>query len=108
MSQSITVTLMFFATIGFAGAGVAFAVGRARELSEAETDVGMRAVTVLLLAFGAVCAYAAIGVSGVFAFGGVIAWSSYIFSAQRVGVFTLYSSDDHHRSDLLQRDALGR
>lgn len=108
MSQAIIITLMFFAAIGFAGAGVAYAVGRARELSEAEPDLGMRAVTLLLLGFGAVCTYVAVGLTGVFAFGGVISWASYVFSAQRVGVFQIqrvYSGDDPRRSDFLQRHA---
>jgi hypothetical protein len=105
---AIILTLMFFAAIGFAGAGVAFAVGRAREISEAEIDVGMRAVTLLLFAFGAVCTYVAVGFAGVLAFGGVVSWTSYIFSAQRVGVFQLYSADDRRRADFLQRNPLSR
>jgi hypothetical protein len=99
---------MFFAAIAFAGAGVAFAVGRARELSEAETDVGMRAVTALLFGFGAVCMSVATGFSGILAFGGVVAWAAYMFSAQRVGVFRLLAGDDHRRSDFLQGNPLRR
>jgi hypothetical protein len=99
---------MFFAAIGFAGAGVAFAVGRARELSEAEVDIGMRAVTLLLFVFGAVCTHVAVGFTGILAFGVVVAWASYIFSAQRVGVFQLYSADDYRRADFLQRNPLRR
>lgn len=102
------ITLLFLAAVGFAGAGVAYAVGRAREVMEAETDIGMRAVTLLLLSFGVVCALVAVGLSGVFAFGGVIAWASYVFAAQRVGVFEIkrvYSGDDPRRPDFLQRHA---
>ena len=108
MSHAITITLILFAAAGFAGAGAAYAVGRARELSEAEPDLGMRAVTVLLLSFGGICTFVAVGLTGVFAFGGVIVWASYVFSAQRVGVFEIervYSSDDPRRSDFLQRHA---
>ena len=108
MSATIVLTLMLFAAIGFAGAGVAFAVGRAREVSEAEIDIGMRAVTIMLFGFGAVCTYVAVGFTGIFAFGGVVAWASYIFSAQRVGVFQLYSADDHRRADFVQRNPLRR
>lgn len=108
MSAVIVSTLMFFAAVGFAAAGVAFAVARARELSEAEVDVGMRAVTVMLLGFASVCTYVAVGFNGVPAFGGVVAWASYIFSAQRVGVFQLYSADDHRRADFLQGNPLRR
>ncbi|MGQ0813349.1 MAG: hypothetical protein ACT4O1_02670 [Gemmatimonadota bacterium] len=92
MSVAIIVTLMFFAAIGFAGAGVAWAVARARELSEGEADLGMRGVTFLLSLFGAVCTFVSVGLTGIFAFGGVIAWATYIFSAQRIGVFELYSA----------------
>ena len=108
MSQTIVLTLMLFASAGFAAAGLAFAVARARELAEAETDFGMRAVSLLLLAFGAVCTIVAVGLTGVFAFGGVIAWASYVFSAQRIGVFEIrrvYSGDDPRRSDFLQKHA---
>jgi hypothetical protein len=108
VSAAIILTLMFFAAIGFAGAGVAFAVGRARELSEGEVDVGMRAVTLLLFVFGAVCTYVSVGFAGILAFGGVVSWTSYIFSAQRVGVFQLYSADDRRRADFLQRNPLSR
>lgn len=108
MSLAIVITLMLFGALGFAAAGVSYAVARARELAEAETDLGMRAVTVLLLVFGSVCTLVAIGVTGVFAFGGVISWASYVISAQRVGVFQIqrvYSGDDPRRSDFLQRHA---
>lgn len=92
MSQVIVLMLMLFATVGFAGAGVAYAVARARELEEAESDIGMRAVSMLLLVFAAVCTFVALGLSAIFAFGGVIAWFSYVVSAQRVGVFWLQPS----------------
>lgn len=108
MPAVIVLTLMLFAAIGFAAAGVAFAVARARELSDAEIDVGMRAVTVMLFGFAAVCTYVAVGMTGIPAFGGVVAWASYIFSAQRIGVFQLYSAHDHRRADFLQRNPLSR
>lgn len=108
MAYLALITLMLFAVIGYAGAGIAFAVGRAHELEECETDFGMRAVAIMLLAFGAACTFVAIGLTGVLAFGGVVAWSSYMFAAQRVGVFQLYSGDDHRRTDFLQGNPLGR
>jgi len=89
VSQAIIFTLMFFAAIGFAGAGAAYAVARARELDESESDVGMRAVTLLLFVFGAACAFVAAGVSGICAFGLVVSWFSYVLAAQRVGVFRI-------------------
>lgn len=108
MSVAIFVTLMMFAAVAFAGAGMALAVGRAREVSEAIPDVGMRAVSLLLFGFASICTFVAAGLAGVFAYGGVITWASYVYAAQRVGVFKLYSGDDHRRSDFLQRDPLGR
>ena len=92
MSQAIVILLMLFATVGFAGAGVAYAVARARELAEAENDIGMRSVAVLLFVLAAACTFVALGFSAIFAFGGVISWFSYVVSAQRVGVFWLQPS----------------
>lgn len=89
MSQAIVFTLMFFAAIGFAGAGVAHAVARARELEEGQSDIGMRAVTLLLFLFGSACALVVAGVSGICAFGGIVSWFSYVVAAQRVGVFQI-------------------
>ncbi|MGQ0562625.1 MAG: hypothetical protein ACT443_12215, partial [Gemmatimonadota bacterium] len=99
---------LVFAAIAFAGAGVAHAVARARELAEGDLDIGMRAVCLLLIGFGGICTFVAVGFAGVLAFGSVIAWASYVVAAQRVGVFQLYSGDDHRRSDFLQRNPLGR
>jgi hypothetical protein len=89
VSYAIVITLLFFSAIGSAGAGVAYAVGRARELTEWEIDVGMRAVTLLLFCFGAACSFVAVGLTGVFAFGGIIAWYSYVLAAHRLGVFRI-------------------
>lgn len=83
----IAMTLLFFAALGFSGAGVAYAVGRAHEVAEAESDFGMRALSVLLFGFGAVCTYVAAGLSGVLAYGGTLSWFSYVLSAHRLGVF---------------------
>ena len=89
MSHALAMTLMFFAAIGFAGAGVARAVARAHEMVEAETDLGMRAVMLLLFAFGAACMYVAAGVAGILGFGAVVAWFSYILTAHRLRVFRI-------------------
>ena len=89
MSQFVSITLLMFAAIGFTGAGVSYAVARAREMEDGLTDVGMRCVGVLLLSFGGACAFASSGLSGVLAYGGVVAWVSYVFSAQRLGVFRI-------------------
>lgn len=89
MSQGITIMLMVFATVGYAGAGIAYAVARAREIEEAEDDIGMRVVAALLAFFAAVCTFIAAGPSGILAFGGVVAWFSYVVTAQHAGVFWL-------------------
>ena len=89
MSDPIAITLMLFAAIAFAGAGVAWAVARAREVNEAQSDFGMRTVTTLLLLFGAACTMVAAGLIGVLAYGGVIAWFSYVCAAHRLGVFRI-------------------
>ena len=89
MSEFVSITLLIFAAFGFAGAGTSYAVARAREMEDGITDVGMRSVGALLLFFGGACVFAASGISGVFAYGGVVAWSSYVFSAQRLGVFRI-------------------
>ena len=89
MSRTITILLLFFAAASFAGAGVAYAIGRARELAEGEADKGMRLVAALLAGFGATCAYIATGISGALAIGSIASWSSYILTAQRIGVFRI-------------------
>ncbi len=91
MSWAIVVTLLFFAALGFAGAGIALAVARSREQREGESDLGMRAVTLLLFSFGSACTFVATGLAGVLAYGFVIAWFSYVFSAHRLDVFRLES-----------------
>ena len=71
MSSTITITLLMFAAISFAGAGVAYAVGRARELADFTPDLAMRTVATLLMIFGATCAYLATGFTTILAFGAV-------------------------------------
>jgi hypothetical protein len=89
VSGPIAIILLLFAAVGFAGAGTAWAVGRAREINEAEADFGMRAVTTLLLIFAVACTIVAAGVIGVLAYGGVIAWFSYVCAAHRLRVFRI-------------------
>jgi hypothetical protein len=89
VSYAVTLTLMFFAAIGYAGAGVSFAIARTREVEEAETDLGMRAVSVLLLVFGIICTLVSAGIPGVLGYGGAISWFSYVFTAHRAGVFRI-------------------
>ena len=89
MSGTITITLLLFAAVSFAGAGVSLAVGRARELEDFTPDLGMRTVASLLMVFGATCAYLSTGFITILAFGAVIAWVSYVIGAQRIGVFEI-------------------
>jgi hypothetical protein len=81
--------LLIFAAFAFAGAGVAFAMARVRKVTEAQTDLGMQAVALLLCLFGGACTFVAVGVVGIFAFGGVIGWFCYVVAAHRVGVFRI-------------------
>lgn len=85
----VNIALLVFAALGFGGAGAAFAVARLRELQEGEADFGMRGLAFVLASFSAICTSAAGGLFGVVAFGGVISWASYVFCAQRIGVFRI-------------------
>jgi hypothetical protein len=87
MTFGLRIVLLLFALIGFAGAGAAMAVARHRYAADAENDFGMLAVGTMLLVFGGLCTVVGAGVAGVFAFGGVAVWTSYIVAAQRVGLF---------------------
>jgi hypothetical protein len=86
---AVKIVLLVFAALGFAGAGAALAIGRLRELNEGDADVGMRALAFVLCVFSGACTISASGFLGVAAFGGVIIWSSYVLSAQHVGVFRI-------------------
>jgi threonine/homoserine efflux transporter RhtA len=89
MTAGLQMVLLGFATIGFAGTGVALAVANARRRVDGERDAGMLAVAAMLLVFGALCALASSGVLGVLAFGGVMLWVGYVVTAQRVGLFQI-------------------
>jgi threonine/homoserine efflux transporter RhtA len=94
--------LLIFAALAFAGAGVAFAMARAREVTQAESDRGMQAVAILLCLFGGACAFEAVGVAGIFAFGGVIAWFCYVVAARRIGVFRI-EQPSHYAEAVAER-----
>jgi threonine/homoserine efflux transporter RhtA len=81
--------LLAFAALGFAGAGAAFAVARLREMQDDERDLGMRGLALILSSFSAICTSAAAGLFSIIAFGAVIGWCSYVFCAQRIGVFSV-------------------
>jgi hypothetical protein len=85
----VKIALLLFAALGFAGVGAALAVGRLRELQEGNSDLGMRCLASVLAVFAAACTISAAGFIGIIAFGGVIAWCSYVFCAHRMGVFSI-------------------
>ena len=81
--------LLLFALVGFAGAGAALAVARARFVAEGERDLGLAGIAVMFAIFGALCTLAASGLFGVLGFGGVAVWASYLLTAQQLGLFTI-------------------
>jgi hypothetical protein len=87
MTAGLRVVLLLFAVVGFAATGASLAAARHRFVSDRENDLGMVAVSLMLLVFAALCTAVAAGFSGVFAFGGVILWASYVVTAQRIGLF---------------------
>jgi hypothetical protein len=87
MTTGLRIILMLFAVVGFAGAGASLAVARHRFVSDRESDLGMLAVSVMLLVFATLCTAVASGIAGIFAFGGVLLWASYVVTAQRMGLF---------------------
>jgi hypothetical protein len=89
LHTGLRIMLMLFAAIGFGGAGAALAVARQRFAHEGERDVGMVGVAALLIVFAALCAIVGSGMLGVAAFGGVVLWTSYVATAQRVGLFRI-------------------
>ena len=85
----IALALMVFAAFGFAGAGIALAIARGREVTEAETDLGMRTVALLLLLFGGACAFVALGFAAILGFGGAVGWFCYMLAGHRIGIFRI-------------------
>ncbi len=83
----LDIILLLFALVGFGGGGASLAVARARWLHEGDRDVGMWGVAAMLLVFGTLCTLVATGLPGIFAFGSVAVWGSYVSMAQHVGVF---------------------
>lgn len=87
--QGMRIMLLLFALVGFAGAGAALAMARYRLMSEGERDLGLGGIAAMFLAFGSLCTVAASSLFGVLAFGGVVVWASYLFMAQRLGLFSI-------------------
>ena len=89
MIPFVKIALLSCAALGFVGVGAALAVGRLRELQEGNSDLGMRGLAGVLGIFSAACTISAAGFVGILAFGGVIAWCSYVFCSHRIGVFSI-------------------
>lgn len=87
--HGIRFMLLVFALVGFAGAGAAFAVARHRLMTEGDRDIGLGAISLMFLAFGALCTLAASGVFGVLVFGGVTVSASYLLTARRLGLLEI-------------------
>lgn len=89
MTQGLQFVLLIFSALGYAGAGVSLAVSRQRKLTEGSRDLGMLGVAGMLLLFAVLCTVVSVGLLGVLAFGGIVLWASYLFMAQRLGLFRI-------------------
>jgi threonine/homoserine efflux transporter RhtA len=89
MTHGLQLVLLIFAAVGYAGAGISVAVSRQRKLMEGARDLGMLGVAGMLLLFAILCTVVSAGLFGVLAFGGVVGWASYLFMAQRIGLFRI-------------------
>lgn len=87
MTTGLRFILLIFALVGFAGTGASLAIARQRQLSDGERDLGMIGVAGMLFVFGSLCTAVGVGLSGVFAFGGVVLWAAYVMTAERIGLF---------------------
>lgn len=89
MTLGLQIILLMFAAVGFAGTGASLAVARQRVWAEGRHDTGMLGVAGMLFCFGSLCTAVATGFSGIFAFGGVVLWASYVLTAQRLDIFQI-------------------
>jgi len=100
MTTGLTLMLLTFSGVAFAGAGAALAILRSRVRDSGDRDLGLVSVVVMLVLFGSLCALLGGGVGAIFGFGGVVLWASYVFTAQRIGLFrveTLWEASAEHR-----------
>lgn len=87
MTFGLQLILLLFAVVGYGGTGASLAVARYRRLADGERDLGMLCVAAMLFVFGTLCTVVGAGVSGIFAFGGVVILASYLFMARQMGLF---------------------
>lgn len=92
ITLGLQIVLLLFGLVGFGGAGAALAVSRCREREQQTTDPGLVGVAALLAVFAGLCTAIAVEPSGVFAFGGVVAWLSYVLMAQHLEIFRVERS----------------
>ena len=102
MTVGLTLMLLLFAGVAFAGAGAALAIMRQRSAEQGERDLGLMSVVFMLVTFGALCAILSAGFGAIFGFGAVLMWVAYILTAHRIGMFrvevgsTEESHEEHH------------
>ena len=87
MTSGLTVLLLIFAGVAFAGAGAALAIMRQRSAEQGERDIGLGLVVLMLGLFGALCAILSAGFGAIFGFGGVVMFAAYVMTANRIGMF---------------------
>ena len=85
----MSLVLLLFAAVGFAGAGATLAHARSRVAEDPRADAGLVGVAFMLAGFGALCTEAATGWIGVPAFGGAVVWTSYVMTSQQIGRFSI-------------------
>ena len=71
-----------------------------------ERDAGMVSVAVILMAFGALCAWVGVGPGAVLGYGGVVLWVSYVVAARRLDLFHVATGTP--RSTALEETRGGR
>lgn len=89
MTRGLQLVLLIFAAVGYVGAGVSLAISRQRKLTEGARDLGMVGVAGMLMLFGVLCTIVSVGAIGILAFGAIVLWASYLFMAQRIGLFKI-------------------
>lgn len=89
MTAGLSMMLLVFSGVAFAGAGAALGILRFRHLESGESDAGLVSVIAMLVVFGSLCALLGAGFGAVLGFGGVVLWVSYVLTAQRVGLFRI-------------------
>lgn len=103
MTAGLTLMLLIFAGVAFAGAGAALALMRQRTKEQGDQDLGLASVVFMLAVFGALCAILSAGFGAVFGFGAIVMWVAYILTAHRIGMFRVEVgeaqpswSEEHH------------